>query len=112
MNAAETRRDQLVRDVRDGTLTEDAEIPLDTRRALRPHLTESMEKARAKLTEENDAKQQAYEEKLEAGRARARELTDRFADWYYVISDSVYENVRLTRADIVEKTGEPGSEGN
>ncbi len=67
-----------------------------------PTMSESMEKARAKLTEENDAKQQAYEEKLEAGRARARELTDRFADWYYVISDSVYENVRLTRADIVE----------
>ena len=38
VNAAETHRDQLVRDVRDGTLTEDAEIPLETRRALRPHL--------------------------------------------------------------------------
>ena len=54
----------------------------------------------------NDAKQQAYEEKLESGLDRARELTDRFADWYYVISDSVYDNVRLTRADIVETTEE------
>ena len=38
VNAAETHRDQLVRDVWDGTLTEDAEIPLESRRALRPHL--------------------------------------------------------------------------
>ena len=70
--------------------------------ATEPTMSESMEKARAKLTEENDAKQKAYQEKIEAGRDRARELTDRFADWYYVISDEVYDNVRFTRADIVE----------
>ena len=70
--------------------------------ATEPAMSESMEKARAKLTEENDAKQKAYQEKIEAGRDRARELTDRFADWYYVISDEVYDNVRFTRADIVE----------
>ncbi len=72
--------------------------------ATEPAMSESMEKARAKLTEENDAKQRAYEQEIEAGRDRARELTDRFADWYYVISDEVYENVRFTRADIVEAT--------
>ena len=38
VQSAETHCDQLVRDVRDGTLTEDADIPLETRRALRPHL--------------------------------------------------------------------------
>ncbi len=70
--------------------------------ATEPAMSESMEKARATLIQENEAKQQAYEQELEAGRARARELTDRFADWYYVIADSVYDNVRLTRADIVE----------
>ncbi len=78
--------------------------------ATEPTMSESMEKARAKLTEENDAKQKAYQEKIEAGRDRARELTDRFADWYYVISDEVYDNVRFTRADIVEaaQAEEPG----
>ncbi len=70
--------------------------------ATEPAMSASMEKARAKLAEENDAKQQAYQEKLDAGRDRTRELTDRFADWYYVISDEVYDNVRLTRTDIVE----------
>jgi hypothetical protein len=38
VKAAETHREQLVRDVHDGTLTEDAQIPLETRRAMRPHL--------------------------------------------------------------------------
>ncbi len=79
--------------------------------ATEPAMSESMEKARAKLTEENDAKQQAYEAKLDAGRERARELTDRFADWYYVISDEVYDNVRLTRADIVEAAEAAPSDG-
>ena len=38
VNTAEAHRDQLVRDVRDGTLTVDAGIPFETRRALKPHL--------------------------------------------------------------------------
>ncbi len=67
-----------------------------------PSMSESMAKARTKLAEENAVKQQAYEQQLDTGRARASELTERFADWYYVISDDVYDNVRLTRADIVE----------
>jgi hypothetical protein len=79
--------------------------------ATEPAMSESMERARARLTEENDAKQQAYQEKLDAGRDRARELTDRFADWYYVISDEVYENVRFTRPDIVEVAGAVPADG-
>ena len=46
VNAAETHRDQLVQDVWDGTLTKDAEIPLETRRALRPHLRPNPARAR------------------------------------------------------------------
>ncbi len=67
-----------------------------------PSMSEAMELAREKLEQDNQQKQQEYERKLAEGRTRAGELTDRFADWYYVISDSVYNNIRLTRADIVE----------
>ncbi len=33
-----------------------------------------------------------------------RDLNDRFADWYYVISDAVYQKIRLQRSDVVETT--------
>ena len=84
-------------------ITPDAEEDGDEESAsTQPSMQEAMELAREKIEQENQQKQQEYESKLEQGRTRAGELTDRFADWYYVISDSVYNNIRLTRADIVE----------
>ncbi len=46
VNTADTRRDQLVRDVWDGTLTQDAEVLPEIRRALRPHLKPNPRRAR------------------------------------------------------------------
>ena len=46
VNAAYTRRDQLVRDLWDGTLTEDVEVLPEIRRALRPHLKPNPRRAR------------------------------------------------------------------
>ncbi len=61
--------------------------------------------------EEYDRKKKEYEEKIEKGKKRVQELTDRFADWYYVISDKEYKRIHLTRSDIVrakEVKREPG----
>jgi hypothetical protein len=68
----------------------------------RPAVEEAIEQARARVEQENQQKQQEYERKLDEGRQRARELNDRFADWYYVIADDVYEKVRLRREDVVK----------
>ncbi|MHC4768540.1 MAG: DUF4340 domain-containing protein [Planctomycetota bacterium] len=76
----------------------------------RPAVEEAIEQARARVEQENQQKQQEYEQKLEAGRQQALELNDRFADWYYVIVDDVYEKVRLRREDVV-KPIEPAEEG-
>ena len=32
-----------------------------------------------------------------------KELNDRFADWYFIISDDVYKKIHLGRDDIVKK---------
>jgi len=40
----------------------------------------------------------AYGGDAEAGERTARELNDRFADWYYVISGKDFQNLRLGRA--------------
>ena len=47
-------------------------------------------------------KQDEYDDKVKKGQERVKELNDRFADWYYVISDDVYRKIHLTRADIVK----------
>ncbi len=51
----------------------------------------------------------AYEAKVAAGKQKVQDLNDRFADWYYVISNDSFDKLRLSRADLVkpkEKTAE------
>ena len=56
------------------------------------------EKEAAELA--NQREQERYEAEMERGKHRAAELSDRFADWYYVISDDVYKNIHLTDANV------------
>ena len=46
VNTADTHRDQLVRDVRDGSLSRDFDIPVEIRRSLEPYLKPDAERAR------------------------------------------------------------------
>ena len=46
VSTANTHRDQLVRDIRDGSLAKDADIPGEIRRSLEPHLKPDRERAR------------------------------------------------------------------
>jgi hypothetical protein len=55
----------------------------------------------------NEAAHAAWEAKLTAGEERVKELNARFADWYYVIGNDVYEKIRLTRADLVTEAISP-----
>jgi hypothetical protein len=63
--------------------------------------------ARDAIVKSNDAKRQAYEQKIKQGQDRVKELNGRFADWYYLVSDSVYQKLRFKRADIVTAQGSP-----
>lgn len=56
----------------------------------------------------------AYEAKVAAGKQKVQDLNDRFADWYYVISNDSFDKLRLSRADLVkpkEKKPEEKSDG-
>lgn len=61
---------------------------------------QAAERKRVQL--ENERKEKEYNDKLEEGRKLSQELNDRFADWYYVISDDVYQKIDLDRAEIVK----------
>ncbi len=49
-----------------------------------------------------NTKMAAYNQKLESGREKANELTARFADWYYIISDDLFNEIKVARVDVVE----------
>ena len=57
---------------------------------------------RAAIELANKRKQDAYEEKLKKGEEHVKELNERFADWYYIISDDVYQKIHLTQADVIK----------
>ncbi len=58
---------------------------------------------RERIAKDNKRKQEEYDEKVAAGQKHVKELNDRFADWYYVISDDVYRKIHLTRTDFIKK---------
>ena len=57
---------------------------------------------RDRIIAENEQAQKAYDEKMKQGEERVRELNERFAPWYYIVPDSVYQQIRLTRAEVVQ----------
>jgi len=64
---------------------------------------------RRRVERENRRKQDEYDEQVKAGQKKVRELNNRFADWYYIVSDKEYAKIHLGRADVVkakEKTDE------
>jgi hypothetical protein len=51
----------------------------------------------------------AYDAKLEEGRKRAKELSDRFAGWYYLVPGNAFRDVVLDVASLIRKKPEPGA---
>ncbi len=61
---------------------------------------------RERIEKENKKKQDEYDEKVKKGKDRVKELNARFADWYFVISDSVYQKIHLAQSDVIRKKEE------
>jgi hypothetical protein len=62
---------------------------------------QAVQQERDRIIALNETSQKTYDARLERGRERAKELAARFAPWYYVVPDSVYQKIRLQRADLV-----------
>jgi hypothetical protein len=58
---------------------------------------------RRRVERENRRRQDEYDDKVKAAQKRVRELNNRFADWYYVVSDKEYAKIHLDRAGVVQK---------
>lgn len=66
---------------------------------------ERLESEQEKITKENQRKLDERNEKIENARRRVRELNARFADWYYVIPENTYQQLRIRRADLFVAEG-------
>jgi hypothetical protein len=55
----------------------------------------------ARIKAANAQKQMEYQGKVSKAKTRVKELNENLAGWYYVISNEVYEKIRLDRSDFV-----------
>lgn len=62
---------------------------------------EAAKTERERITALNDQRTKAYNDRIKAGQERAKKLSERFAPWYYVVPDSVYQQIRLKRPELV-----------
>jgi hypothetical protein len=70
---------------------------------------EAARKARQAVIDANEQKRKDFEKKVADGQEKVKQLNARFADWYYVVPDSVYQKLKLKRADIVGGPSAPGA---
>lgn len=58
---------------------------------------------RKRIEQENQRKLDEYQQTLEKGRERVKELNERFGDWYYVISNDVFKKIHLGRDEVIKE---------
>jgi hypothetical protein len=58
---------------------------------------------RKRIETDNQRKLDEYQNKLKQGRETVAELNARFGDWYFVVSNDVFNKLRLGRDDVIEK---------
>ena len=87
--------------------------PADTKPGEDPAEPESkreLAKKRKEIETQRKRLEDEYNEKIKKGGDREKELNERFAAWYYVISDDVYRKIHLTRAEMIKLTKNPNED--
>lgn len=69
------------------------------------------EELKIAVQKENKRRQDEYNDAVKKGQDKVKELNDRFADWYFIISDDVYKKIHLGHDDVVKKKAAEGAEG-
>ena len=55
----------------------------------------------ADVKAENAEKEAQYQKRIKASKDKVERLNKRFADWYYVIDDTEYKKIHLTKKDVI-----------
>ncbi len=62
---------------------------------------------RERIERDNQRKQDEYDRLVSDGKKRMADLNARFADWYYIISNDVFQKIHLTRDELIKKKEKP-----
>ena len=63
---------------------------------------ERLEATRERITKENQRKIDQKNDKLKAAKNKVAELNGRFADWYYVVSESDYKKLKIAITELIQ----------
>ena len=66
---------------------------------------------RETITKENQRKLDEWNERKRNAKERVRQLNNRFADWYYVISEDVFKKIHLSTGDLLRESEQARVEG-
>lgn len=66
---------------------------------------ERLEAERERITKENQRKIDQRNDRMAVAKKRVAELNARFADWYYIVSDSEFKRLKIELADLIAKKG-------
>jgi hypothetical protein len=81
--------------------------PAEGEAAKEPSAEDNAAEERKAIEEENKRLQDEYNRTVEGGKKKVTELNERFGDWYYVISNDVYKQIHLGRAQVIKKKEKP-----
>lgn len=70
-------------------------------------LAEELAAVRDQINRENQRKIDERNEKISAARKKVQELNARFAGWYYIVSDSVYKKLTLSKDQLITTAAAP-----
>jgi len=62
---------------------------------------------RRRVEAENRRKQEQYDEQVKGAEKKVRDLNNRFADWYYVVSDKEYDKIHLAATQWSRRRNRP-----
>lgn len=68
-------------------------------------LEEELEAVRERIGKENQRLLDDRQEKRDAALKSVQELNARFSDWYYVVSDSVYKKLKVSKDQLIQLDG-------
>ena len=66
---------------------------------------ERLEAERERITKENQRKLDQRNDRLAVARKKSAELNARFADWYYIVSDSEFKRLKIELSDLITTKG-------
>lgn len=86
---------------------------VDTDKSDDPNTTPktAVDAERERIKQSNERKMNEYRDRKKKAVDKVADLNDRFADWYYVISEDTYKKIRMGRADIIREATQAKEEG-